>query len=249
MRASFGAERNVLNFSLPRSWGELNEQELSMVFRCKVRNEDPWQQKLAVLMHLTGLVVERREGESCRCCVPTNEGRLHFSLDAELLSSLLEGLTWLDDPGNVPARPHRLHGVQALQPQLHGVPFGTYLQCENCYQGVLSNQSEDAVAHLARLLYPGLQGRLAMWEQLAVIQWWAQLKAMFAALFGFLFKPCNADATTVDPSVAMNNQIRALTGGDVTKEDTILSTDTWRALTELDAKAREADELNRKLKK
>ena len=35
-------------------------------------------------------------------------------------------------------------------------------------------------------------------------------------------------------------QIRALTGGDITKEQAVLDADTWTALAELDAKAREA---------
>ena len=39
--------------------------------------------------------------------------------------------------------------------------------------------------------------------------------------------------------------IRALTGGDITKEERIMKMDTWRALTELDAKAREAEELRK----
>jgi hypothetical protein len=46
----------------------------------------------------------------------------------------------------------------------------------------------------------------------------------------------------------MKAQIRALTKGDITKESTVLKMDTWRALTELDALAREYDEFNRKYK-
>ena len=51
------------------------------------------------------------------------------------------------------------------------------------------------------------------------------------------------------PSVedAMNAQIRALTKGDVTKEAEVLALDTHRALTELNAQAREYRELNAKL--
>ena len=45
----------------------------------------------------------------------------------------------------------------------------------------------------------------------------------------------------------MNAQVRALTDGDVTKEQQVFDTDCWRALTELDQKAREAEEY-RKLK-
>ncbi len=47
----------------------------------------------------------------------------------------------------------------------------------------------------------------------------------------------------------MNAQIRALTKGDITKEKEILSLDTWRALTELNAQAREYKELNAQLNK
>ena len=43
----------------------------------------------------------------------------------------------------------------------------------------------------------------------------------------------------------MNVQIRALTGGDVTKEEAVMKMDCWRALTELDAKAREAAEIKK----
>ena len=45
---------------------------------------------------------------------------------------------------------------------------------------------------------------------------------------------------------AVNAQIRALTKGDVTKEKEVLAIDTWRALTELDALAKEYDDFNKK---
>ena len=46
----------------------------------------------------------------------------------------------------------------------------------------------------------------------------------------------------------MNAQIRALTGGDIIKEEAVLSMDTWRALTELDAKAKEVEDIKRQTK-
>ena len=42
----------------------------------------------------------------------------------------------------------------------------------------------------------------------------------------------------------MDAQIRALTKGDITKEKEILSLDTWRALTELNAQAKEYKQIN-----
>ena len=44
----------------------------------------------------------------------------------------------------------------------------------------------------------------------------------------------------------MNAQIRALTKGDITKEKQVLAMDTWRALAELDAQAKEYEEMQRK---
>lgn len=44
----------------------------------------------------------------------------------------------------------------------------------------------------------------------------------------------------------MNAQIRALTKGDITKEAQVMAMDTWRALVELDAIAKESQELNAK---
>ena len=46
----------------------------------------------------------------------------------------------------------------------------------------------------------------------------------------------------------MNNQIRALTKGDITKEQQVLAMDVHRALVELDAQAREYEELKRETK-
>lgn len=43
----------------------------------------------------------------------------------------------------------------------------------------------------------------------------------------------------------MNAQIRALTKGDITKENTVLKMDVWRALTELDAQAADREELKK----
>lgn len=249
-RVTFSAERNSLNFDLPKGWDELSQKELVMVMRCKARQDEPHLAKFAVLLHLTGLKVLRREGKMWKCSVPTGEKKpKRFLLDSELLPGLLDGLNWMDNPGAEPVRPDTLHGAEGLPMKLHGVTFTNYLQCENCYQGILQSQKEDAVQHLASLLYPGLHKKLAAWEQMLVIQWWAQVKTMFAGLFPHFFKPSGEVGDTPNMMEVMNNQIRALTGGDVTKEEEILNIDTWRALTELDAKAKEAEEFNRKMKK
>ena len=84
-------------------------------------------------------------------------------------------------------------------------------------------------------------------EVMGAFLWFMWVKQNFSASFPHLFKPASGDGD-YDMTEAMNAQIRALTGGDITKEGQIKDSDVWRALTELDAKAREADELDKRLK-
>ena len=64
-----------------------------------------------------------------------------------------------------------------------------------------------------------------------------QVQAAMASLdFLRQFAPLPVRITKIGRATAMNAQIRALTGGDITKEEAVLSMDTWRALTELSLK-------------
>ena len=49
-----------------------------------------------------------------------------------------------------------------------------------------------------------------------------------------------------DISLGIRAQVRALTDGDITKQQAVFETDCWAALTELDEKAREAEEFKQK---
>lgn len=82
IRATFLDERNAINFNLPKGWDELSQNELCMVMRCKARQEEPYQAKFAVLQHLTGLKVLRRELTNWVCTMPIGEKKpKRFLLD------------------------------------------------------------------------------------------------------------------------------------------------------------------------
>ena len=110
---------------------------------------------------------------------------------------------------------------------------------------------------MAAYLYESKGVSLTDAERLSVFYWFASLKAYLAHEFSHLFTPViniERNGNMFKPMVseyrllkdAVNAQIRALTKGDVTKEKEVLAIDTWRALTELDALAKEYDEFNRK---
>ena len=117
------------------------------------------------------------------------------------------------------------------------------------YQGFLHTQNLDCLNDMAHLLYPKLSDKVQLnkAELLSVFYWFASVKANFTRLFPHFFTPIaqeksnllgNAESNIGEElRQAMNAQIRALTGGDITKEEAILQMDCWRVLTELDAKA------------
>ena len=131
---------------------------------------------------------------------------------------------------------------------LHGCPFGTYLALENYYQGYLLSQNVEALDALGCLIYPHCR-RLLAHERYRLLLWMVGLKAEYARRFPDLFRPSDEGGEPPSMLEVMNAEIRALTGGDITKQGAVLQADTLDALTELDAKAREAREMEERMKK
>lgn len=87
---------------------------------------------------------------------------------------------------------------------------------------------------------------------LGTFLWYSYVKDVLAKAFPHFFKKVDLtdpDGGDFDFMESVNVQIRALTDGDVTKEQLIFDTDCWRALTELNAKAKESEDLKKQLKK
>ena len=154
----------------------------------------------------------------------------------------------------MPVRLSKINRQAALPADFSEVPFETFIICDNLYQGYLQTQNEDLLDELGATLY-GKSMAFKPYERISIFYWFAALKDTFSRKYSDFFQPI-ADAATggnllgsAAPSVedAMNAQIRALTKGDVTKEKEVLALDTHRALTELNAQAREYKELNAKL--
>ena len=245
-RVSFQYDKLTLN--LPEGWHELSQRELLRVYIC-IGVFDVDRLSLGVFSSITGIRIIREVSDSEFLCYYSADKR-KFIISSMQMSDVLDSLSWLFTPGNVPVRLDEMNGVKAVDASLHGVRFSDYLALENSYQGYLHSKQERALRGAAAILYPGMDvsSPLSELNVLNILQWCVQIKNMFAGIFVNLFK---SDGTggDVSPLEVMNNQIRALTGGDVTKEDTVFNTDCWRALTELDFKAMEAEDFKASLPK
>ncbi len=158
----------------------------------------------------------------------------------------------------LPVRITKIGRATAIEADFQGVPFSTFISADNYYQGFLHTKNEALLKDLATLLYPKVKSRhLTTPLLLNAFYWFSSLKHYFARLFPHFLQPMSSsseDLLGYAPPIgevlrtAMNAQIRALTGGDITKEEAVLSMDTWRALTELDAKAKEVEDIKRQTK-
>lgn len=267
---------DTLNITLPTAWSELSQEQLRFVFRQLARDITAAQLKAICLLHWAHIkILARPSRHAAYIKAPSLlvRGKVGL-LTARQLEAATHALDFLD---TVPPTPVRLERVRkkflrppfftrlskvALTCDFQDIAFETYLYLDNLYQGYLHTKDESLLHQMAQVLYRSDYVKPTRAELLGVFYWWTSLKSMLAREFPHFLQPMadqeppqNSSLLAPRPSLysrlkeSTNALIRALTGGDITKEATIKKMDTWRALTELDAKAKEAKELSRLYKK
>lgn len=251
----------AVDLVIPKSWEELSDRQILLVFRLMSMGFEGDQLKLMLLLRLSGFEVIGKSGASSNYIL--RSGKAFCEVSPMQLAAVLPFLDWVLEPSPMPVLVSRFRGVSPLDPLFQGVPFEKFLLVENFYQGFLSTQSNDFLVSIAKVVYPGIRLRLSSPASepflLSVFFWATSLKRFFAFRFCHLFSDAPSESSNLLSTGpqdigsrlqdAMDAQIRALTKGDVTKEPLILEMDTWRALTELNAQARECAELKAKSKK
>lgn len=251
------------NFKAPSSWTELSEDQLRYVLSVMSIHHDRIVIKCYLLARFCGLTVHKYTRTGWKCSVKCGESgengdaktgkvceRVLYISAAEILS-LLKNFDFIDKFTDF--RPlQRASDVllTAVDSMLHDVSFYDYLNIEKNYQLFMLNQEDKFLSKMAHLMYRTADGsadetaHFEPYELLGVFMWFSSVKEYFAANFPHFFKPARegGELHRVDILPAMQAQIRALTDGDVTKQQAVYNTDCWAALTELDNKAREAEE-------
>jgi hypothetical protein len=180
--------------------------------------------------------------------------------------SLIAQFDFIDPFDGMDVRLERIHGCRAVDDILDGYTFGDYLMAEQYYQLALMSGQEGMIERLATYLYTRRRRYGLLWmksreehperlsltpaEKLGTMRWMAHVKKVFAERWSYFFQRVEGTAEELDIDLmgAMDAQIRALTEGDITREERIKQMPCWRALTELNQKAREAKEFREKYK-
>lgn len=255
---------------LPTAWGKLTQGQLRdvLIMLAKALPIDMVKARLALRWTHTTIVrrMATAQGEQpAWIAIKAEQGgkRLAFRITGEQLTSIYNQLDFIGYPERCGVRLERLaSGEQAADAALHGFPLRRYILADRAYSLYLDTHNQGQALRLVRLLYDGATNATPA-EQLGAVIWFAYVKRQFARRWNYLYKaPSETDTEEGEPAATAKRtyfdpqahqdqadaMVRALTGGDITKEPTVFDTDVWRALTELNAKAREAQQLKGKWK-
>ena len=247
----------VFNITLPTSWAELTDEQLHMVYSLFARDLSSSEVKTLCLMKWNKLKVLGQMPDK-RFLI--KRGKEEVILSTRQIQQATSVLDFLDSFAPMPVRISHIGKHKAITADFEKVPFEQYVYVDNLFQGYLNTQQEDLLLQMAQVLYASDHVKPSKAHLVGVFYWMASLKQYFAGLFPNFYKPASTNSGgnllgSGQPDIyrqlreSTNAMIRALTSGDITKEAAIMKMDTWRALTELDAKAREAEELRKATQK
>ena len=247
----------TFNITLPTSWVELSDKQLHLIYSLFARDLSSSEVKTLCLMKWNGLKVLSQLPDK-RFLIKREKEVVPLS--TRQIQQATSVLDFLDSFAPMPVRIERIGKYHALPADFEKVPFEEFLFVENLFQGYLNTQSDELLLQMAQVLYASDHVKLDKAQLIGIFYWMASLKQYFAGLFPNFYKPASTNSGgnllgSGQPDIyrqlreSTNAMIRALTGGDITKEAAIMKMDTWRALTELDAKAREVEEFRKAAKK
>lgn len=231
-----------IDITLPRSWRDMSQEKLKYFFSLMAMGFGQDQIKTYCLFRWGNLEVVQQMGKSYML----KKDKKEFLASPMLIASCVDCLSFLDEMPTYPTNLRKIGRYECLPINFSEVPFKKFIICDNLYQGYLATKKEELLEEMAKILYnPRVKPDNP--ERISIMYWWASLKNYFNSEFKYFFNGTSSGTLTGEQvKNAMNAQIRALTGGDITKEKEVLAMDTWRALTELDAKAHDYEELERK---
>lgn len=258
----------TINLTAPTSWREMSQEQLRIVFDLMAIEQESTAIKTYMLIYFCGLHVIKHTRFGWKFWTMVDGKKRVIYIKTSEMQSFIHQFDFIDQLEDMDCRLDAVRGLHAADALLQqGVTFNEYLHAEKYYQLFVETKNMEYIDNLAQWLYHDSHGRAAGYgnavddhgkpvedvtltpgERVGTLLWFVHVKQVMARSFPHFFKKTVVEDGEPEPVNFIelyNIQLRALTGGDVTKEDTVLNLACWRALTELDAKAREAEELEK----
>lgn len=252
-----------IELTAPRNYSEMTEKQLRYVAALMSAGQTETQIRTKCFIRFTGIKPVGSYGETCFFVKPKLKGV--FSMKSEEVADFSNSFVWLTTSfrGLVPME--RIGRYKSVDRLLRNTTFAQYIDIENYYQAFIYTKDEKYLVKLMAVLFIRksyarinkaraeryMSKKATAAERLIVTMWMIGMKQELARKFKHLFRKerhAEEDEDPAPPNMLeiVTNQVRMLTDGDITKNKQILAANTWDALTELDSKCREYEELNQK---
>lgn len=241
--------------ALPTSWQELTQEQLRAALILMATGAAGTSLMTQAFLIFAGL---KPEGED----IYRNRAGFLIKIGVNQITAAALNLEYLTTPPTAAVRLDRAEDGTPCKTgaDFEDATFGEFLHTDGLFLMYLNNPgaNADRLAEIAILLYPGITDAAAASPLMNanIIIWLSGLKKQLSGMYPYLFSaPASAGYEETAEEVAARSRratlsmIRALTGGDITKENDILQTAAHSALNELNEKAREAKELEKLSKK
>ena len=251
---------NRLNIVQPTSLRELSQAQLRYVLECKIAGIPDMQLQTFCFFRFSGLEFVKDQGNGVLCSFRDGWRKRHAYLSHDAVREFASMLAFVNEPSE-PVRLDEISGCRAADPFMHGVSFEMYLMVEAYWYAFQQTRSERCLLDIAKVLYRGRSWltrqvkapvKVSDVEKLNIIYWMSGWKVFCGEHWPNFFRRVSDDADDDDAEdieSSISLQIRALTGGDITKVAGVMSADVWDALTELDSLAKEVQKHKSELAK
>ena len=143
--------KEILNIDLilPTGWEDLTDKQLRYVFALLSQGFTATEVKAYCLFRWSGMQVMHRYGKGWYCKFSKDE----FVLFSPQINAAIASLDWIDTLPTMPVRLAKIGSHRAVDAQFQGVPFETFIVCDNIYQGYLATKQDELLYELAGHLY------------------------------------------------------------------------------------------------
>lgn len=251
-----------VELTVPRSYAELSHKQVKYIAQLQLSGETAENICTKCLIRFSGIRPVARVGEIHFFVKKKLRG--FFSMNAAEVLFFSKKMDWVNK-NYVGIQPMNAGRFKPCDKFMRDTNFIQYVEAENYYQAYLHKKDDQFLYKLMAVLFqPGnkynnskvskLAGyfkRRPLVEKHITLMWMVGMKTYFARKYKYLFARVSdedqeEEETLPDMAEIINNQLRILTEGDVTKRKLVLSANTVDALSELNDKCREYEQLKNK---
>lgn len=249
-----------INITVPTSYGEMTEKQTRYVINLQVAGLSQEAIWAKCFFRFSGMKLKAITEDACFVKYKKSLLEVH----PQEMDYMIRKMDFLTKKYSGLQPPTKLKCYVPVESLFENVIFSQYLETENEYQAYIFTQKMEHLHNLIAILY-GKRGakydnngiekrakrfkRCSKTDKLQVFMWVLAVKEFFNQKYRLLFAPEaqdeNEQTQAPDMYAVIQNQVRALTDGDITKREAVLNSLTWDALEELNNKIRESKQLDK----